>query len=193
MDDLKWNLENFEFYYTGNLEKLYSTFGDDDYFQKFNYLLENDIILDNNLEIVKDKIAIAENERVTFDYFIDKELTIIGNELDKIKDFFNYFDWYMKNSGKCFVNQVVTEANVYDSEDTLIYVKDDLSGQILYVILPDGTQVPYDPDIYPDPYILNEDGSNNSIIISATSLTQNLPLDFCQGENVFIGEEYDFC
>ena len=192
MKKLKWNLENFEFYYTGDSQDSFSSFNDENYFKKFNHLLENDFILDGNLEIVKEKMKKAADERITFDYFIEKEFIIINNELDKIKDFFKYFKWYLDNSGKCFINKIVKEANTYDSEDTLIYVKDDLTGKITYVILPDGTKVPYDPNIYPDPFTY-DNGSNSAIIIPESSLNQNIPIDFCQGENVFLEEEYEFC
>jgi len=192
MKKLKWNLEDFEFYYTGNSQNSFSSFNDENYFEKFNHLLENDFILDENLEIVKKKMKKAEDERITFDYFIEKEFKIIGNELDKIKDFFNYFKWYLDNSGKCFINKIVKEANTFNSEDTLIYIKDDLTGKIIYVLLPDGTKVPYDPSIFPDPYI-NNNGTNPATIISESSLYQNVPFDFCQGENTFLEEEYEFC
>jgi hypothetical protein len=189
MKELKWTLDNFNFYYEGDLSSNFSDFNSEIYNQKFKDLLDNDEILCYNYNILKNKWEWLAKNRITFQYFIDKELEIIYNEIKKAVDLFDFFNWYLQNTGKCYINVVDDYLLEFaNSEDTIIFVQD-LNGTIIGVLQPDGTLAPYDPDIYGTPAT-----NPNSIVITSTSTTGSIQeATFCGEEVVLEGTEYDFC
>jgi hypothetical protein len=80
---LKWNINNFDFYYEGSKTKEYSDLNSKIYNKKFEDLLDNDEILCYNYNVIKEKWDWLLDKRVTFKEFIDAESEVVITEIQK--------------------------------------------------------------------------------------------------------------
>jgi uncharacterized protein YuzE len=188
---LKWTEDNFEFYYQGDNIQKFSEFNSEIYNKKFRDLLDNDKILCYNFNVLKEQWEWLKNNRVTFRALIEKELEFIYNEIVKADNVFNFFEWYLKQSGQCYINIIDQKLLEFSQSNDTVVVLVNLNGDIIGVLLPDGTIGEYNPDNY------TEDTDLTYITVATTDSTiTNIPqeMDFCGNKEVTLEEkEYDFC
>jgi len=190
--DLKWNLDNFDFYYEGELSKNFSYLNSEIYNKKFQDLIDNDKILCYNYNIVKDKWEWLSKNRITFQKLIDTELEIIYNEIKKGIEVFDFFSWYLDNTGKCYINLIDDKILEYQNEiDSIIFIEN-LNGEIIGILQPDGTVADYNPEVYGTPAT-----NDNSIVLTVSTTESNISgitePAFCGEEVIMEEKEYDFC
>ena len=186
-DKLKYNESNFNFYYEGNNTNLFSFFNSEIYNEKLDKLVNNDKILCYNYKKLEEKWEYLLTQRVPFEYLIEKEKEVVFNEILKGIEVLDFFSWYLINSGHCYINVIDEEIlNLSIESDTIIFIQD-LNGNIIGVLLPDGTIAPYDEDTYGTPQT-----TENSIVISSSNVSTKT-FEFCGEETLLEKEEYDFC
>jgi hypothetical protein len=187
---LKWTIDNFDFYYEGSDSNHFSDLNSEIYNKKFKDLLDNDEILCYNYNIIKKKWEWLAKNRITFEYFINKEKEVIYNEIEKAIEILDFLDWYLKQTGQCYINIVDKLLLKYlNEEDTIIFVED-LDGNIIGVLLSDGSLAPYDKRIYGTP-----ETNPNSIVIKDPTGTGHIgEINICINKEIVLEkEEYDFC
>jgi len=185
---LKWTKENFDFYYVGNNTNKFSYFNSKIYNEKLDKLLDNDKILCYNFTQLEEKWNWLLSQRITFEYLIEKEKEIIYSEINKAIDVLNFLEWYLDKSGNCYINIDKEILNFSLDDDTIIFVED-LNGNIIGVLMPDGTLAPYDSEIYGTP----ETNLNSIVVKSNNSSGSVTEPNFCSSEVTLEKEEYDFC
>jgi hypothetical protein len=187
---LKWTIDNFDFYYEGSESSHFSDLNSEIYNKKFKELLDNDEILCYNYNVIKKKWEWLKENRVTFDYFLNKEKEVIINEIQKAIDVIDFLNWYETQTGKCYINIVDKSTLKYlDEVDTIIFIED-AKGEIIGVLLPDGTTAPYDKKIYGTP----ETNKNSIVIVDPTGTGHISELNACLNKEIeLVKEEYDFC
>jgi hypothetical protein len=189
---LKWNQDNFDFYYEGYNSEKFSEFNSEIYNKKFKDLIDNDKILCQNFEVLKKQWDWLVQNRVTFQELINKELEIIYNEIEKAEDVFKFFEWYSKKVGLCYINIIDKSLiDIQNVHDTIIILQN-LNGEIIGILGPDGTIQEYQPGL------CEQEGIDCSVVTIPTTDQQinDLPedVDFCEDKEIVLEEkEYDFC
>ena len=185
--DLKWTLDNFNFYYEGNDTKKFNKLSFEEYNKKNKDLIDNDMILCYNYNILKEKWEKLVDNRISFDILINAELDIIYNELQKSIDYFDFFLWYLNKIHQCYINVDKKLKELSTDTDTTIFLADS-DGNIWGCLQPDGSIMQYNYEICGDP-----NTNQNSIVIESPANEKPSEINACKGENDFERTEYNFC
>jgi len=193
-NELKWSEINYPFWYDKSDISKYDFLTTENYKEKFNMLLENDEILCENFKILDKKFEDAEKDRITFDYIIEKTENIIYQEINDILNYFQFFDFYKNQSGKCYINLAPTIKQIleYQENDTIIYVQNS-DGQIIGFLDNNGNILPLSELGNVDTQTISSQLSTGNAIIISENQAHSVEKDFCTGEVVLEGQEYEFC
>jgi hypothetical protein len=184
MAELKWNLDNFEFWTEsiklGSVYGLNSSF----YNEKFEQLLENDVILADTISTIDEEYERLVEYRVKYEELIPYIKESIHYDLNSYINIYELFNAYSDGMKFFYLNRPIELENIEVIVDSNTYIDEDNDGVYDYVIV-NGVKIIYDE--YINSGGVSTPTSGDLVIIG------NEELNMCGEEFTYVTTEYNFC